>query len=199
MNALMSNLPADQKIVLNPNTGKPLVRGNNGQFMKTTPANDYQQNTSQPPPIINNINPVRNTLNQTPQGYAGIPGKEQAPNVEEIYLEDAQKTEELKEQLAELEKTAEVKEIKGEVELPEIVKQAGVKQAGEEIPVTEEPPVSMPLPDDKIYSTVKKSSLIRRDTSSSLIWLGWWCWRQLSALHIKLKDVHGKIIRQTGR
>lgn len=206
MKTLMSNLPDDQTIVLNPKTNKPLVRGKNGRFIKSDAGDGdipSQSNTSaglntttdDQYPNYQSVDQT-NTLNQTPSGYVSAPGKETSPNLEEIYLEEAKRTQELKEGLAELEKTAEVKEIKGEIELPEMVKQAGVEQIGEETPVIEEESsAKLPLADDRIYKIVKRTNPIRQDTSSSLTWWAYWCWRQLSLLHIKLKDMHGKIIR----
>lgn len=199
MKTLMSNLPVDPKIALNPKTNKPLVRGKNGRFVKTdittNTNNDQQISTgTQLPPLPEDVKPTA-LLNQMPPGYTGTVNKELVPNAEEIYEEDAEKTKEIKERLAELEKTAEVQEIKGEVELPEIVKGAGVEQAGEDVPIDVPEEIKMPLPDETIY-TVSHTNPLQQKTSESKTWWVYWCLRQLAKLHITLKKVHGKIIRQ---
>ncbi len=131
---------------------------------------------------------------KTPISTGGI-SKESQPNIEEIFLEEAQKTKELKEQLAELEKATEVQEIKGEVELPQIVRQAGVKQAGDDVPLSEETSVILPMDDTKIYKIVTNVKKFHQDIKSSATWLAYWCWRYLAEAHFKLKEVGGKVVR----
>lgn len=200
----MSNLPNTQNVVLNPKTNKPLVRGSNGRFVKSTTVFDSKKNDNDTPVATNSpvkaspptpITSRSDALNQVPQNYVGMQSKEILPGAEEIMLQDAEKTKELKEQIKEMEKSAEVKEISEEIELPEDVKNIGVKPVGEETPVFEEKKVEMPLSDDKIYSTVHKNP-VAQDASSSLTWLAIWCYRQLTMLGVKLKTVHGKLSRQ---
>lgn len=123
--------------------------------------------------------------------------KENQPNPEEIYLEEKEKTRELKEQLAQLEKEAEVKEIKGEIELPEMVKKEGVEVIGEETPIPTQPTIVLPLDDTKVYTLVKNFKRLHKSLRDSVTWLAFWCWRQLQVLHIKLKEVGGQVVRQT--
>jgi hypothetical protein len=131
---------------------------------------------------------------------AGGVNKESFPNIESIYLEEAEKTKELQEQLADLEKSTEVKEIKGEIELPEMVQKQGVEVVGESVPVSPQNNIVLPLDDSKIYKIIKNIKNFHQDIKSSVTWLALWCFRQLSLLHIKLKEVGGKVIREeTGR
>jgi hypothetical protein len=99
-----------------------------------------------------------------------------------------------------LEKSTEVKEIKGEIELPEMVQKQGVEVVGESVPVSPQNNIVLPLDDSKIYKIIKNIKNFHQDIKSSVTWLALWCFRQLSLLHIKLKEVGGKVIREeTGR
>ncbi|MBI3385172.1 hypothetical protein HY030_03205 [Candidatus Gottesmanbacteria bacterium] len=167
----MSSLPNKPKDVNPKNPKVPLVRDASGKFVKS----DAVQSLA------------------STQTF----GKENQPNFEEVYLEDAERTKELKEQLAELEKEAEVKEIKGEIELPEMVKKEGVEVVGEEVPIPTQPTLTLPLDDQKIYKVIKNFRRLHQNVKDSITWLSWWCFRQLQLVGIKLKEVHGKIIRET--
>lgn len=170
----LSNKPQN----VNPkNSNVPLVRDKTGKFVKKSANTD--------------------DLATSNQVVSSSSGKENQPNFEEVYLEDAEKTKELKEQLAELEKEAEVSEIKGEIELPEMVKKQGVEVTGETAPLPTMPTITLPLDDQKIYNIVKNFKKLHQNVKDSVTWLGWWCNRQLQLLGVKLKEVHGKIIRQS--
>ncbi len=171
MKTRMSTLPNKPQDVNPKNPKIPLVRDTTGRFVK-------QDDVSSPI--------------STPTF-----GKENQPNFEEVYLEDAARTKELKEQLAELEKEAGVKEIKGEIELPEIVKNEGVEVTGEVVPIPTEPSITLPLDDQKIYKIVKNFRRLHQNVKNSVTWLAWWCYRQLQLIGVKLKEVHGKIVRQS--
>lgn len=151
------------------------VRGKNGRFSKV-------------------VSVPSSNVPSTPTFGSGA--KELQPGVEQIYLEEAEKTKELKEQLAELEKEAEVKEIKGEVELPEMVKKAGVEVVGEDTPIPTQTTVVLPLDDTKVYHIVKSFKKLHQNVKDSVTWLAFWCYRQLQVLHIKLKEVGGQVTRE---
>ncbi len=163
-----------------PNTSqKSPFRDKKGRFIKS----GASQNDTLPPVP---------TFESTPSG----PTKESQPNFEDVYLQEAERTKELKEELAELEKQAEVKEIKGEVELPEMVKKEGVEVVGEETPIPSQPTVVLPLDDTKVYKIVKNFKKLHQNVKDSVTWLAFWCYRQLQLLGIKLKEVGGQVIRQ---
>lgn len=172
----MTSLP--KKFSANPkNPNSPLVRDNKGRFSKAGSASDKTISDSQA------------------AGATGI-SKESQPGLEQFYLEEAEKTKELKEQLKELEKEAEVKEIKGEIELPEIVKKQGVEVIGEETPIPSQPGIVLPMDDTKIYKVVQNFKKLHQSVKDSVTWMGLWCFRQLQMVGIKLKLVGGKIVRQ---
>lgn len=191
----MSNLPNAT------NNTKPLgpknysVRGKNGRFTKTS-------QSAQSTPVVSDTNiPVNTPVSTVPSNLPPTPttggaAKELQPGLEQVYLEEAERTKELKEQLAELEKEAEVKEIKGEIELPEMVKKEGVEVIGEGTPIPTQTKVVLPLDDTKVYHIVKSFKKLHQNVKDSVTWLAFWCYRQLQLLHIKLKEVHGKITRQ---
>lgn len=183
----------------NTNAKKPqnLTRDDKGRFVSVSTNDDAKTNTAIP--ADDNTQNDFTTIPQTPQDQKPVSGgfnKETLPNVEEIYLEEAEKTKELKEQLQELEKSTEVREIKGEVELPEMVKEQGLEPAGESVPVSTTANVILPLDDTKVYKIVKKINNFHQDIKSSIAWLALWCYRQLAIFHIKLKEVNGKVIRE---
>lgn len=172
-----------------------IVRDQKGRFVSSS-GKTAKQN-------IQDINIYNNSIPNQPiqptspvSTGATLYGKETQPNAEEIFLEEAEKTRELKEQLAELEKTAEVKEIKGEIELPEIVKKQGVEVVGESAPISTQNNIVLPLDDTKIYQVIKKIKNFHQDIKLSIAWLAVWCIRQLAKLHIKLKEVQGKVVRE---
>ncbi len=172
------------------------VRGKNGRFSKSSSST---QATSVLPTDTNI--PVNTPVSVTPPNVpltsvSGSGAKELQPGVEQIYLEEAEKTKELKEQLAQLEKEAEVKEIKGEVELPEMVKKEGVENIGEDTPIITQPTIVLPLDDTKVYQIVKSVKKLHQNVKDSVTWLAFWCYRQLQVLHIKLKEVGGQVTRE---
>lgn len=174
-----------------------LTRDNKGRFVSGNTNDNAKTNTVFP--TDDNTQNDFSTMPQPPQDQKPVSAgfnKETLPNVEEIYLEEAEKTKELKEQLQELEKTTEVREIKGEVELPEIVKEHGLEPAGESVPVSTTTNIVLPLDDTKVYKIVKKIKNFHQDIKSSITWLALWCYRQLAMFHIKLKEVNGKVIRE---
>lgn len=76
-----------------------------------------------------------------------------------------------------------------EIELPPSVKQMGVTKVETEVNLPQVAPVSVPLADDQIVKSTGAS------VWASLTWLAQWCLRQLKKAHVKLKKVHGKIVR----
>jgi len=110
--------------------------------------------------------------------------KEILARQEEVALEEVRK---------ELEIAPEVKEAgvevqKEEIELPPPLPRMGVTQTGAELPVSV-PAAIPPLTDDKIVTGLGAPIL------ASLRWLVEWCLKQLKKAHVKLKKVHGRIIR----
>ncbi len=86
-----------------------------------------------------------------------------------------------------------VEQFKETIELPPDVKKLGVKQTGASTSVKTTaaslPNISLPISDQKIIKGVHEK------VTDALRWLAVWCFRQLEKAHIKLKIVHGKIIR----
>ena len=76
-----------------------------------------------------------------------------------------------------------------ELELPPSVKQMGVTKIETEVNLPQTAPVVVPLADDQIVKSTGAS------VWASLTWLAQWCLRQLKKAHVKLKKVHGKIVR----
>ncbi len=187
----MSTLPNKPQDVNPKNPNIPLVRDKSGKFIKTGASAN---------PIANDLNNDCNAqggqLPVTPIYSTQAFGKENQPNFEAVYLEDAEKTKELKEQLAQLEKETEVKEISGEIELPEAVQKQGVEVTGDAVPVSTTPSITLPLDDQKIYNIVKNFKKLHQNVKDSVTWMAWWCFRQLQMVGVKLKEVHGKIVRQ---
>lgn len=193
---------------VNDNTKKPqvIVRDNKGRFTGTSKtsapksggADDITAKNANSGPVL----PQDDLTQQVPSFSTKPPvsqggfNKETQPNYEDIYLQEAERTREIKDQLAELEKSAEAKEIKGEIELPDIVKKAGVEEVGAETPVSDTPQIQLPMDDTTIYKIFKQLKNLHQDISSSVVWLAVWCIRKLGKMHVKLKEVHGKIVRQ---
>ncbi|MBI5465562.1 hypothetical protein HY946_03040 [Candidatus Gottesmanbacteria bacterium] len=108
----------------------------------------------------------------------------------EFLNQEAQALEEVRKELEiapEVEKAG-VEVQKEEIELPPPLPKMGVAQTGAELPVSA-PAISLPLTDDKIVGGLAASIW------ASLRWLAEWCLRQLKKAHIKLKKVHGQIVR----
>jgi len=114
----------------------------------------------------------------------GIKEREVFARQDEMQLEEIRK---------ELELTPEVKEAgvevkREEIELPEPVKKMGVVPTDIAQPVTP-PTINLPLTDDKIVTGFGAPII------TSLRWLVEWCIRQLKRVHVKLKKIHGQIVR----
>lgn len=127
---------------------------------------------------------TKNQQPTTPVG-GGLTTKEK-----EFLASEEQALEEVRK---ELELAPEVKEAgvevkKEEIELPPPLPKMGVSQTGAELPVSA-PAISLPLTDDKITTGLGASIW------ASLCWLANWCIRQLKKAHVKLKKVHGQIVR----
>lgn len=193
----MTDLPTDDK--KNTKKSQKLIRDANGRFISSA-KNKYQPDdvATDNNNLVFDDNNLTNTIasNKPVNESFGVSNKETLPNIDKIYLEEAEKTKELKEQLAELERSVEVKEIKGEVELPEIVKTQGVEQAGEDVSISSDPGVILPLDDEKIYRIVKNLKNFHQDITASITWLAVWCLRQLGLRHLTLKEKNGKIRRE---
>ena len=186
------------------NQNQTVTRDPKGRFVSTGKSisgggDVFDSSTQNTVSTQNDAGQLPSTTTVTPASQIGF-GKETQPNYEDIYLQEAERTKEIKDQIAELEKGADVeaKEIRGEIELPQIVKDAGVEKIGEDTPLSETPQIELPMDDTKIFKSYKQIKNLHQDISSSVNWLAVWCIRQLAMLHIKLKEVHGKIVRQTG-
>lgn len=150
----------------------------------TLPTDD--SNPTLPADLANN---VQQGITQQ-AAVPGIGGKER-----EFFAEqDAVALEEIRK---DLEVAPEVKEAgiearKEEIELPPAIQKMGVVQSDANQPVT---PVTanLPITDDKIVTGTGAPVV------TSLRWLVEWCLRQLKKVHIKLKKVHGRIIRVVTR
>lgn len=98
-----------------------------------------------------------------------LPDVEIAPELESIGLEKRSET----------------------IDLPPDMKKMGVTAVGAAQPVFDDTQtISLPLTDDQIIVGLHAQIV------SSLRWLAEWCIRQLKRAHVKLKTVHGKIIRE---
>ncbi|MBI4999276.1 hypothetical protein HZB97_00710 [Candidatus Gottesmanbacteria bacterium] len=114
----------------------------------------------------------------------GTKEKEFLAQQEEAALEEVRKELEI---APEVEKAG-VEVQKEEIELPPPLPKMGVAQTGAELPVSA-PAISLPLTDDKIVGGLAASIW------ASLRWLAEWCLKQLKKAHVKLKKVHGQIVR----
>lgn len=76
-----------------------------------------------------------------------------------------------------------------EIELPPSVKQMGVTKIETEVSLPQAATTAVPLADDQIVKSAGAS------VWASLTWLAQWCLRQLKKAHVKLKKMHGKIVR----
>lgn len=124
---------------------------------------------------------------QTPSstGGHGLASKEKEFLAEEVRaLEAVRKELELTPEVAE----AGVEVQKEEIDLPPPLPKMGVTQIGPSTPIAI-PTISLPLTDDKVVAGLGVSIW------ASLRWLAEWCLKQLKKAHIKLKKVHGRIIR----
>lgn len=99
-----------------------------------------------------------------------------------------------------------LEELRKEIELSPEVKESGVELKSEEIELSQEiqkigmevvgsdqslvqPTTNVPLQDNAIVGNQNSSVWL------SLTWLAQWCLRQLKKAHVKLKKVHGKVVR----
>lgn len=121
-----------------------------------------------------------------PTGGIGTKERELFQRQDELQLEEIRKG---------LELGTEVKEAgvelltHEELELPPQVKQMGVTQIETEINLPQTVPMVVPLADEQIVKSTGAS------VWASLTWLAQWCLRQLKKAHVKLKKIHGKIVR----
>lgn len=127
--------------------------------------------------------PKTNTLSSAGPGLT-TKEREVLANQEASALEEVRKELELAPEL----KETGVEVQKEEIELPPPLPKMGVAQTGAEAPISI-PTISLPLTDDKIVTGLGASIW------ASLRWLAEWCIRQLKKVRVKLKKVHGKIVR----
>ncbi len=133
------------------------------------------------------VDPAQNFDPITGASLGGIGAKEQ-----EFFA--AQEALQLEQVRHELELAPEVKEmgvenLHDEIEIPPALKKIGLQNTSVPISIPQVPVISTPLADDKIVSNTGSS------VWSSLTWLALWCLKQLKKAHVKLKKVHGKIVR----
>ncbi|MFH0864391.1 MAG: hypothetical protein V1858_04900 [Candidatus Gottesmanbacteria bacterium] len=120
-----------------------------------------------------------------PQGTSiGAKEKEIFAQQDETALEELRKEMELAPEV----KEAGIEVKKEQVEISEPVQKMGVVPSDINQPVT---PITanLPINDDKIVTATTAPVI------TSLRWLVEWCIRQLKKVHIRLKKVHGRIIR----
>ncbi len=130
-----------------------------------------------------------------PQDNKTIPQPTSGPGLavkerEFIAQADAMALEEVRKELEVSPEIAEagVEVQKQDIELPPPLPKLGVTQTGADLPVSPTS-VSLPLTDDKIVTGTGAPII------NSLRWLVTWCLRQLKKMHVKLKKVHGRIVR----
>lgn len=132
--------------------------------------------TPLPAPIASGISPGISREHETPR-VAAI----------EAVSEISQEVE-----LPEEVEKAGVEVIKDTIELPPDIKKLGVTPMGSSVSVPAAvalPQVVLPISDQTVIAGLHAQIL------SSLRWLAVWCVRRLKKAHIKLKEIHGKIIR----
>lgn len=137
----------------------------------------------QPPPQ-QSFDPVTGA----PTGGIGSKERELFQRQDELQLEEIRKDLELAPEMKEAGVELLTHE---ELELPPSVKQMGVTQTVEETSFPQAAPVVVPLADDKII----QGTGVGTSVWASLTWLAQWCLRQLKKAHVKLKKIHGKIVR----
>lgn len=168
----MVKLPKKQSTVY-----PPAPRLQRAGSQQSTAGNNPFPGQSPPEPLVRSVQqPVVPGL--------GIKEREVFERQDELQLEEIRK---------ELEVAPEVKEtgveVKSEeIELPEVVKQMGVVPSDASQPVASVA-TNLPLTDDKIVTGFGAPII------SSLRWLVEWCIRQLKKVHIRLKKIHGQIVR----
>lgn len=123
-----------------------------------------------------------------PAGGIGTKERELFQRQDELQLSEIRK---------DLELGAEVKEAgvealtHEEIELPPSVKEMGVTKIPEQANLPQAAPVLVPLADEQILQGTSPVAPVW----ASLTWLAQWCLRQLKKAHVKLKKIHGKIVR----
>lgn len=78
------------------------------------------------------------------------------------------------------------------IELPPDVIKLGVTSSGVSQPVVStinQPSVNLPISDDKVISGLSAQ------VTTALRWLSVWCIKKLQKAHLRLRVIHGKIIR----
>jgi len=115
----------------------------------------------------------------------GIGAKEK----ERVAVEEARGMEEIRKEikLSKEEKEAGLEVIRETIEIPEkIKKEVGVEEVGEAVGVSKGPTkVSLPLDDTQIKKAKKKKVI------DSILWLAYWCLRQIKLLKRKGKEAVG--------
>lgn len=122
-----------------------------------------------------------------PQAGASTTGKEQEPiPSSETAIEDHREIKVSKEV------EPHVKVVKDTVEIPPDLKKAGVSKPPSQTSVSDATSTSQKLPmsDDQIGEGLHAS------ITSSARWLAEWCLKQLRAVHVHLKKVHGHFVRE---
>lgn len=143
-------------------------------------------------PAQNTTNPndQKNSVQATPTVISSTVGKEQegakiaSPEVVSDITHEVEVSKEVEK--------AGVEALKDTIELPPDIKKLGVSHAGPTTPVAVSaslPQVTLPISDPQIVAGLHAQII------SSLRWLAIWCVRKLKIAHIKLKEIHGKIIR----
>lgn len=84
-----------------------------------------------------------------------------------------------------------VKEVSQKPQIPEDVEKAGLTHTGPTTPTKQATgkTVKLPLTDDEIAIG------LHAHIWESIRWMSLWCVRQLNKVHIAIKEVHGKLIR----
>ena len=77
------------------------------------------------------------------------------------------------------------------IDLPPDVQKLGVSLSGASLPVTSAPvpKVILPISDSKVLRG------LHAHITSAVKWLAFWCIRKLAKAHLRLKVIHGKVIR----
>ena len=127
----------------------------------------------------------------TPQNYGNI-NKEHEPvvskvdHVEKSGLIDNTKEIELPK---EVDKSG-IKVIPQKVNVPRVLQDHGLQPSGFNSFLGMGTTITLPLTDDQIATG------LHNNPSSSIRWLAEWCIKKLKQLHISIKMIHGKIVRQ---
>jgi len=124
------------------------------------------------------------TIPPTPSSYSLSKEKEIGLSEEKV-LEEVRAGIEM--EIAKEVKEAGVKEIKETIEIPQkVVRETGITEVGEGVPVSITPTLKLPLDDQKIKQTIKKNKII-----DSILWLAHWCLRQIKIAKLKALKLVG--------